>query len=213
MRIVAITDIHSRQDYQKSVITALSSADLIVIAGDITNFGDGQEARAVIAGIEAINNKILALPGNCDQHSVNAVLESKGIALHKKTLRFNDIAFYGLGGSIQTPSGTPQEYTEEDLAETLKKFIRLKDCPRHIFVSHEPPYNTNTDKTMLGRHVGSKVIRTFLEGFQPNIALTGHIHEARGVDRIGQTLVINPGPFPAHYAEIMLADNITYHLH
>jgi Icc-related predicted phosphoesterase len=36
-------------------------------------------------------------------------------------------------------------------------------------------------------------VRAFIERAQPAVCLTGHIHEARAVDRIGQTTVVNPG--------------------
>ena len=42
-------------------------------------------------------------------------------------------------------------------------------------------------------HVGSTAVREFLEEAQPDICLCGHIHEARAVDRVGRTVVVNPG--------------------
>jgi len=41
--------------------------------------------------------------------------------------------------------------------------------------------------------VGSTAVRTFVEKHQPLLGLHGHIHECKGVDRIGRTLIINPG--------------------
>jgi hypothetical protein len=37
-------------------------------------------------------------------------------------------------------------------------------------------------------------VRTYIETRQPLICFTGHIHEAKGIDRIGRTQIINPGP-------------------
>ena len=42
-------------------------------------------------------------------------------------------------------------------------------------------------------HVGSKLIRQFIEEMQPILAVSGHIHEAFALDSIGQTVVLNPG--------------------
>ena len=42
--------------------------------------------------------------------------------------------------------------------------------------------------------MGSTAVREFIEENQPDICLCGHIHEARAMDRIGRTLVVNPGP-------------------
>jgi len=69
----------------------------------------------------------------------------------------------------------------------------IKHLPKKILVSHTPPYNTNTDVIESGQHVGSKAIREFIERHQPEICLTGHIHESRNIDRIGKTLILNPG--------------------
>jgi hypothetical protein len=42
--------------------------------------------------------------------------------------------------------------------------------------------------------VGSRAVRRFIEQYQPLLCLTGHIHEAAGMDRIGRTVIVNPGP-------------------
>ncbi len=36
-------------------------------------------------------------------------------------------------------------------------------------------------------------MREFLEENQPDMCLCGHIHEARAIDRIGRTVIANPG--------------------
>jgi Icc-related predicted phosphoesterase len=42
-------------------------------------------------------------------------------------------------------------------------------------------------------HVGSKAVSKAIEDYQPMIGLHGHIHESSGDDRIGRTVVVNPG--------------------
>jgi Icc-related predicted phosphoesterase len=55
--------------------------------------------------------------------------------------------------------------------------------------------------------VGSSVIRTFIEREQPDLVLCGHIHESRGVDEIGETQIVNPGPVAeGHYAVVDVDD-------
>jgi Icc-related predicted phosphoesterase len=41
--------------------------------------------------------------------------------------------------------------------------------------------------------VGSKAVRKVIEEYQPLLGLHGHIHESKGVVRIGKTLCINAG--------------------
>ncbi|MDG7015989.1 MAG: hypothetical protein JRM82_01285 [Nitrososphaerota archaeon] len=55
------------------------------------------------------------------------------------------------------------------------------------------------------RHIGSVAIRKYIEDSQPMLALVGHIHESPGIDVIGETTVMNPGPFmTGSYAEVEL---------
>jgi Icc-related predicted phosphoesterase len=41
--------------------------------------------------------------------------------------------------------------------------------------------------------VGSTAVRDAILEYQPLLTLHGHIHESRGVQRLGKTVVINPG--------------------
>jgi hypothetical protein len=65
----------------------------------------------------------------------------------------------------------------------------------------------------MGLHVGSKAIHDFIKAFKPDLVVCGHIHEARGTDKIGETVMINPGQFPNHYAIIDMSDKIAYRLY
>jgi uncharacterized protein len=40
---------------------------------------------------------------------------------------------------------------------------------------------------------GSPAVRQIIEEAQPLLSLHGHIHESKGVTRIGRTVAINPG--------------------
>ncbi|QGA68298.1 metallophosphoesterase family protein [Sulfolobus sp. E11-6] len=41
--------------------------------------------------------------------------------------------------------------------------------------------------------MGSRSVRELEEKFQPLLGLHGHIHESQGIDKIGKTVIINPG--------------------
>ena len=62
-----------------------------------------------------------------------------------------------------------------------------------ILMTHSPPHGTGMDRTEAGEHVGSKAIRKFIEREQPVLAISAHIHEAGGVDKIEGTTVFYPG--------------------
>ena len=73
----------------------------------------------------------------------------------------------------------------------------IKDNPSHkvVFVTHAPPYGTNID-LVVGEHCGNKSFTTFIEKYQPNLAVAGHLHENFGKrGHVGKTLVVDPGPY------------------
>ncbi len=76
----------------------------------------------------------------------------------------------------------------------------IKDEKITLLVTHAPPYATKTDLLPSGDHAGSKSLRRVIEELQPTLNICGHIHESRGTDKIGQTLVINPGQMDEGYA-------------
>jgi Icc-related predicted phosphoesterase len=85
---------------------------------------------------------------------------------------------------------------------------QVTEPSRAIFNLHVPPYSSGLDEAPLlderltpklgagsvqTAPVGSHAVRQAIEEYQPLLALHGHIHESRGVTRIGRTLAINPG--------------------
>ncbi|MFA5174111.1 MAG: metallophosphoesterase [Candidatus Pacearchaeota archaeon] len=70
-----------------------------------------------------------------------------------------------------------------------------------IFVSHVVPNNTKLDKIRdkkahkwaRGKHFGSKLMRRIVDKWHPILNLSGHFHENIGEDRLGKTLIVNPG--------------------
>ncbi|UCF69675.1 MAG: metallophosphoesterase family protein [candidate division WOR-3 bacterium] len=212
MKIMALTDIHGRVNYPETIISQLRGADLVLIAGDITNFGDREDADAVIRSLTAVNCRILGIPGNCDRSGVTTALQAASIDLHAKCRIIDNTLFFGIGGCNKTPFHTPLEYSEDEIAAILQSFCTSSETKHTIIISHSPPHRTKLDRMFLGVHVGSKSLRTFIEEKQPDLVLCGHIHEARGFDRIGRTLIINPGVFPRHYALINSNDNLDFEL-
>jgi len=56
---------------------------------------------------------------------------------------------------------------------------------------------------------GSYSIRKFIEEYPVNLVLTGHIHEASGIEYLNSTIIVNPGSFKhGKYTKIVLNDDI-----
>jgi len=86
------------------------------------------------------------------------------------------------------------------IADALDELAPLGPSARTVYVLHSPPRDTRCDMIAAGRHVGSRAIRAFVERTQPPLVLSGHIHESPRIsssyrDRIGRTVVVNPGQF------------------
>jgi hypothetical protein len=191
---IAFGDIHESTGLLGSV-PGLAEADGVIVTGDLTNRGGREAGKRVLDAVARFNPRILAQPGNMDADGVAAYIRERDMDIH---LRVRELApglgLMGVGLSTPTPFGTPGEVPESTLTQWLDKTHAQADgFDQLICVIHEPPADTAVDRLGNGRHVGSPGVRAFLERVQPALAITGHIHEAAGVDRIGDTPVINPG--------------------
>ncbi|WP_461865473.1 metallophosphoesterase [Thermococcus sp.] len=210
MKIVAITDIHGRHERTKKLAEVVREEfDLILIAGDLTNFQGREKAREVLNPILSLQKPIFAVFGNCDGRDVPEFLREKGVLIHDRRVEFNGVGIIGVGGSNRTPFGTIWEFGEDEIRSVLEKNYRDGD----IILSHMPPYKTKADRVHFGMHVGSRALRAFIEDEQPPLVICGHIHEARSVDNVGKTIIINPGPlFRGYYAVVEIGEKISVKL-
>lgn len=211
MDILAIPDIHGDINRLRKLSAEMEAADVVLLVGDITNFGREQEVSEIIRVVQHHNFNILAVPGNCDFPPVAEYLSRLGINIESSHQVIDGIGFAGLGASLYSPSrGTPNEVSEEELAHNLEKAVSgLPESTPFVLVSHQPPKDTAADRIMEGMHVGSHSVRRFLEKHQPLVCFSGHIHEGSGIDAIGETQVVNPGPFfKGHYATARIQDGL-----
>ena len=192
--IMAFGDIHEYIHVLPSLAAAMRRADLILVTGDITRWRGPATADKVLRAIQAYNPNVLAQVGNTDRWDIHHYLDRLGLNLHGQGHRFGDLGIFGVGGSNPTPFSTPTEFSEEEIAAYLMAgYEMVKDAPRQLLVAHCPPYHTAVDRLYTGEHVGSTSVRQFIETYQPDICISGHIHEAPGEDRLGKTCILNPG--------------------
>lgn len=190
-------------------IPELQGAAGILVTGDITMVGGVEQARRALEPLARRVPLLLAQIGNMDRGEVTGWLEERGWNLHARAKElFPGVLALGVGGSNVTPFRTPSEFTEEQLAAWMEQayaearqlmaaaahpFGTTAVTPRLVLVSHTPPHTSACDRLRSGASAGSTAVRAFIEKYQPDICLCGHIHESRAQDRIGKTLVINPG--------------------
>jgi len=209
MKIIALADIHGYVEHLKpdsALCRAIGSADVVLIAGDITHFGGAKEAAWVLSSLKQYNENVFAVTGNCDQDTVGEYLRAESMNLSCDGTIAGDVVLVGINWSQACEEHTTTQTCEEHIATYLSnmdtKWPTGKDM---IFVSHRPAGGTVVDEVSIDRHVGSMAIRDFIEKHQPVLAISGHIHEAICVGKLGRTTLVNPGPFGnGRYARIEL---------
>jgi Icc-related predicted phosphoesterase len=159
------------------------------------------------------NVPLYLIPGNDDEFVIDPILNEPGLAPVNADGKVLDIPgglqLLASGWSNHTPWHTPREETEDELYARLDALARqVRDPRRAVFMIHVPPYDSGLDTApildenlrptisagdVLRGPVGSTAVRRLIETYQPLVSVHGHIHEAGGERRIGETLCINPG--------------------
>jgi Icc-related predicted phosphoesterase len=185
MRLYASADIHGSQYRLNIILKNIEryKPDIVVICGDITQFGPGSLAKTLL---DQIPIRTLAVHGNIDTSDVvQAISNTRAVNMHLRQININNESFIGIGGDIPT-----------DLFECKIKnnsaTIPIKDAinSNTILISHVPPYNT-MDKVFIGRHIGSKELLRLVEETKPRLVLCGHVHEDPGVTRLNKSIIVN----------------------
>jgi Icc-related predicted phosphoesterase len=109
--------------------------------------------------------------------------------MHGECTEIGGMHLAAVGGSNPTIFDTPFELSEENLYSMLRPISKNG----MILMTHAPAHG-RLDTIPSGLNVGSTGIRRIVDEFSPVLALSGHIHEAIGAVRFGDTLFVNPGP-------------------
>jgi Icc-related predicted phosphoesterase len=157
--------------------------------------------------------------GNDDYFSIEPLIDGAEWVVNaegKVVELLPGVAMASTGYGNITPWGCPRDETEEALGARIEAMVaELEDAHRAVFNFHVPPFQSGLDRCMrldlsvspprpiVGEETdaGSTAVRAALERHQPLLSLHGHIHESRGVRRIGATQCVNPG---SEYSEGVL---------
>jgi hypothetical protein len=147
--------------------------------------------------------------GNDDIWEIDDIIESSPCVSfgEGKMLDLGGFHLVSMGWTNPTPWNTFREAPEDQLAAKIEAVVsEIPDMERAIFNFHAPPYGTGLDEapaldeTLRPTHggavmkaVGSTAVRDAILAHQPMLSVHGHIHESRGIKRMGRTLAMNPG--------------------
>jgi Icc-related predicted phosphoesterase len=156
--------------------------------------------------------KCFISPGNDDLFELDPVLRSSSYVVNPEE-RVVDIdgdhEMITLGFTNHTPWNSPREVDEDVLAGKISAMAdNVKNMKSAIFNIHVPPIDTVIDQApRIDKNLkvvikagniemisaGSSACRAAIVKYQPMLGLHGHIHESRGIVKIGRTLCANPG--------------------
>jgi Icc-related predicted phosphoesterase len=147
--------------------------------------------------------------GNDDIWEIDDIIEQAPTVsfAENKILDIGGFYLASMGWTNPTPWNTFREAPEDVLTTKIDALVSsIPDMSRAIFNFHAPPYGTGLDEapaldeTMRPIHggavmkpVGSKAVREAILKYRPALSLHGHIHESKGVRKLGGTLAMNPG--------------------
>jgi len=165
--------------------------------------------------------EVFMAAGNDDLMEVDAVIDSAESIVNAdlKKVMIKDYEMITCSWSNPTPWDTEREYPEEVLEKKLDELAaQVTNTETAIFNLHVPPYDTQIDQapklsdklvpsTDESIPAGSKAVLNVLTRYQPLLGLHGHIHESRGIQKIGRTLCLNPG---SEYSEGILRGVIVF---
>jgi len=187
-KILAAGDFHGDSTLAKKLAKRAKKedVDLVILTGDIIGF---VETKNLLKPFIEKGKKVVFVPGNWDtSEAANFLTQLYGVKnLGKHYVKYNNIGIFGIG----SPDWQLFPDDKKVFNKLEKDFEKIKNLEKKIMVSHLHAANTKSEFSGIP---GNKGIRKAIEKFQPDLFISGHIHEAEGVyEKIGKTKVMNVG--------------------
>ena len=208
VRVVAAGDIHIGCDTEGRIAAALagieSCADVLLLAGDLTQVGSDDEARCVVAELAEVPIPIIAVLGNHDHHDDEparvarclgdagiTVLDGTATTVELDGLELGIAGIKGFGGGFLGRSasdfGGPEMRAfarhSIDTAARLERCLDVLDGDVRIVLLHYSP----VPDTLVGEplelfpFLGSYLLAEAIDRTVPDLVVHGHAH--RGTER------------------------------
>jgi len=188
-----------------------------VLVDSLSRWVEMAEERLHGTGIQCY-----VIPGNDDMWIVDDVIDRSEAVINPEgqcVQLDNYHEMIASGYTNPTPWDTYRELPEDDLKVKLETlFLEASDTKNLVASLHAPPYGIGLDAAPMLEEdlsmsrslggdvefvpVGSTAVADVINKYQPMLTLHGHVHESRGVKKMGRTVVVNPG---SEYTEGMLS--------
>lgn len=209
MKLLFLADLHFSLKQYDWVVAHATEYDLIVIGGDLLDLSSSLDLDTQITVVEKYfsvltkTSKLAVSSGNHDGDTRNAADESVAQWLQDSRaegLYVDGDSFDFLNARITVCPWWDGELSRNEIQSQLEREA-ASVRGRWIWIHHAPPEGAST--CWNGRKfIGDEFLRKWIERFQPDMVLSGHIHDApfckagSWVDRIGRTWVFNTGRQP-----------------
>ena len=219
IRIAATGDIHCSEENRAHVAAAFSEiaghVDAILIAGDLTTFGEPEQAEVLADACRAVQVQVVAVLGNHDWHANRAseiveVLAAAGIAVLDRDWKVLDCGGTTLGvvGTKGFVGGFP-DATLTDFGEPIMRAIyaettdevdalergleAVSHCSFRIVLLHYAPTSSTIEGEPQGiwAFLGSDRLGRPIAEHLPDLVLHGHGHAGTYEGFIGAVPVYN----------------------
>jgi len=211
VRVAAVGDLHHSRTATAGSLQPLfaqisEEADVLVLCGDLTDYGLPEEARSLVRELAPLEIPCIAVLGNHDFHSdqageVASILADSGVKmLDGDTAEIHDIGFAGVKGfcggfgrRALGPWGEKiiKQFVNEAVSEALKletALARLR-TPRLIAVLHYSPIQETVEgePPEIFPFLGCSRLEEPLTQYPVTAVFHGHAHHGRpeGVTRAG----------------------------
>ncbi len=185
LRILAASDFHdNKKALEKLAEKAIKQkVDLVILAGDIHSYHEGDEN--ILKPLLKTKKKLFFVPGNCETTLEHERLKKHMKSLHGYYVTYGNVGIAGIGSPDWTLS-----HNDEDFLMIKKQMEKMKP-KKKILVSHLHVAGSLAEFSGIP---GDEVLRYAIEKFKPDILISGHIHEAEGIeDKIGKTKIFQVG--------------------
>jgi Icc-related predicted phosphoesterase len=194
-KILAIGDLHGDENLVKKLAKRAKdeNVDLVIIAGDLTFFE--QSTKNIIGPFIKENKEVLLIPGNHEtMPTIRNLTEiyPRTKHIHGYSVVKNDIGIFGAGYDSKVG---PFWLEDEEIFKLLKKgHGKINNMKKKIMVTHTNPAYSISEFSGIK---GSKAVAKAIKEFKPDILISGHVHEAGGLqEKIGKTKVLHVGRKP-----------------
>jgi len=199
LKIAAMADLHVRQDRSGSyreLFTEISrAADVLVLAGDLTDLGKPREAEMLVEDLRACTLPVLAVLGNhdfeCDAaDELCSVLSAAGVHIvDGKAVEIEGVSFAGVkgfvggfGSRMLGSFGEPaiKALVAESVAETmrLENALRQMRSKRALVILHYAPIaeTVEGEPPEIYPFLGSSRLAETIDRFKATAVVHGHAH-------------------------------------